>query len=105
MNKIRTISKYNLKPDLLPFNFPLILCLQPNFQKEGDLKGPQLLEGLMGKRGWPFSGGGCNFNKKDQLKPEIFNDKKSLQTKIFFSVITKSSNWEIFTENLVTFKS
>ena len=34
----------------------------------------------------------------------IFNDKKSLQAKIFFSVITKNSNWEILSKNLVTFK-
>ena len=32
----------------------------------------------------------------------MFDDKKSLQTKIFFSVITKTSNWEILTKNLVT---
>ena len=38
------------------------------------------------------------------MKSEIFNDKKSLQTKTFFSVITKNSNWEIVTKNLVTFK-
>ena len=30
--------------------------------------------------------------------------KKSLQTKMFFSVITKNLNWEILTKNLVTFK-
>ena len=31
--------------------------------------------------------------------------KKSLQAKIFFSVITKNSNWDIFlSKNLVTFK-
>ena len=29
---------------------------------------------------------------------------KSLKTKIIFSVITKNSNWEILTKNLVTFK-
>ena len=35
---------------------------------------------------------------------EIFNDKKSLETKLFFSVITKNSNWETLTKNLVIFK-
>ena len=30
--------------------------------------------------------------------------KKSLQAEIFFSVITKNSNWEILPKNLVTFK-
>ena len=34
----------------------------------------------------------------------MFNDKKSLSTKIFVSVITKNSNWEILPKNLVTFK-
>ena len=29
---------------------------------------------------------------------------KSLKKKIIFSVITKNSNWEILTKNLVTFK-
>ena len=34
----------------------------------------------------------------------MFNDKKNLQTKIFFSVITKNSNWQILTKNLVFLK-
>ena len=29
---------------------------------------------------------------------------KKVQTRMFFSVITKNSNWEILTKNLVTFK-
>ena len=33
---------------------------------------------------------------KKNLKPEIFNDKKSSSAKIFSSVITKNSNCEIF---------
>ena len=41
--------------------------------------------------------GGCNFYKRNKLKSEIFNCKKSLQTKVFFSVITKNSNWKILT--------
>ena len=47
--------------------------------------------------------GGCNFHIKNKLKSENFNDKKSLQAKIFFSIITKNSNWEISHKNLVTF--
>ena len=43
------------------------------------------------------------FYINNKLKPEIFNNKKSLKTKIFFSVMAKSSNWEILTKNLVTF--
>ena len=52
-----------------------------------------------------FGGGGdCNFHIKNKSKSEIVNDKKSLQAKIFFSVVTKNSNWDILTKNLVTFK-
>ena len=47
---------------------------------------------------------GCSFYVKNKLKSEILNDKKSLKTKIIFSVITKNLNWEILTKNLVTFK-
>ena len=39
-----------------------------------------------------FQRRGCNFDIKDKLKYEMFNDKKSLKT-FFFSVITKNSNW------------
>ena len=56
------------------------------------MTGPQLLEGDCRDRG-----GGL-------VKSEIFNAKKSLKPKIFFSVITKNSNWEILTKNLITFK-
>ena len=45
-------------------------------------------------------GGGAIFN----LKSEILNDKKCLYAKIFFSFITKNSNWGIRTKNLVSFK-
>ena len=34
----------------------------------------------------------------------MLNDKKKLQTKIFFSAITNNFNQEISTKNLVTFK-
>ena len=46
--------------------------------------------------------GNCHI--KNELKSEIFNDKKSLQAKVFFSVMTKNSNWENLLKNLVTFK-
>ena len=64
----------------------------------------QLLEGVAGKEegGWLFSGGVAIFTQK--IKSEIFNDKKSLQAIIFFTVITKNSNWEILPKNLVNFK-
>ena len=70
----------------------------PKFSKKGGLKGLQLLEGGCWERG-----GGCVcaiFN----LKSEILNDKKCLYVKIFFSVITKNSNWGIRTNNLISFK-
>ena len=63
---------------------------------------PQLLEGVAGKEGVTFfqGGGGLvqQFSHK-KIKSEIFNDKKSLLAKIFFSVITKNSNWEVLTKN------
>ena len=57
------------------------------------MKRPQLLEGACSERGGDFfQGVQVSHNK---LKSEIFNDKNSLQVKIFFFVITKNSNWEI----------
>ena len=57
----------------------------------------------MGKRGDIFQGG-CSFYIKNKLKSERFNNKKSLQPKMFFSVITKNLNWGILTKYVVTFK-
>ena len=54
--------------------------------------------------GGDFFQRGCNFHIKNKVKSEIVNDKKSLQSKIFFSAIIKNSNWEILPKNLVTFK-
>ena len=42
-----------------------------------------------------FLRGGCNFYIKNNLKSEMFNDKK-----MFFSVVTKNSNCETLTKNL-----
>ena len=36
------------------------------------------------------------FTKKNKLKSEIFNDKEVHKQKMFFSVINKDFNWEIF---------
>ena len=78
-----------------------------NFQKGG------LEKTLSFRRGWwetggdLFEGGGngvCNFYIKNKLKSGIFNDKKSLLAKMFFSNITTNSNWGTLTKNLVTFK-
>ena len=49
-------------------------------------------------------GAGLQSSHKKKLKSEIFNDKKSLWANIFFSVITKNSNWEVLPKSLVTFK-
>ena len=57
-----------------------------------------------------FRGRGAAVLQKNKLKSEMFHDKKKIINilkniiKIFFSVITKISNWEILTKNLVTFK-
>ena len=48
----------------------------------------QILEGGVTS----FRGGGGAVVTKKKLKSEIFNDKKSLKAKIFFSVTTKNSN-------------
>ena len=45
----------------------------------------------------------CSFYITNKLKSEIFNDKKSLYTKMFFSIITMNLNWQILTKNWVTF--
>ena len=47
---------------------------------------------VAGKDRGEFFQGGCSFYIKNQLKYEIFNDKKSLQTKKFLSLITKNLN-------------
>ena len=53
----------------------------------------QFLEGGCWEReGWPLPGG-CSYIK-NKLKSEIFNDKKSLQTEIFLSVVRKNLNRE-----------
>ena len=66
---------------------------QPKFLKVGGgLTGPQLLEVNCWEKGGDFfQGEGCNFHIKNKSKSEIFNVKKGLSAKIFFSVITKNS--------------
>ena len=65
------------------------------FKKRGGLTGPQLLDGGCWERGGDFFQGGGGAIVTYKLKSEIFNDKRSLEAKIFFFVITKNSNWEI----------
>ena len=73
----------------------------------------ELLEGVARKEGVDFFHWevGLQFSHTKiiiiiiiKIKSGIFIDKKSLSAKIFFSVITKNSNQEILTKNLVTFK-
>ena len=86
------------------------LSLLPNFQNGGwggggvaGFKETWFLQGFAWKEGVVFFREVAvltwkiNFNK-------IFNDKKSLYTQNFLSVMTKTLNWEILTKNLVTFK-
>ena len=74
-------------------------------KKEGGLIGTQTLEGVGWERGgWLYSRGRVQFSHKNKSKSELFNAKRSLWAKIYFSVITKNSKWEISTKNLVTFK-
>ena len=89
----------------------------PNFQKGGLHKVSIFRGGLLGMRvmtffkGWGW-GRGKGREKgvcavlyiKNKLKSEIFNDKKILKRRLFFSVISKNFNSEILTKNLVTFK-
>ena len=101
--------------------YTIIVCIFPTFCGGGGWTSNQIfkkggldrtlifIRGLVGKRGLTFLRGGgrsCNFYIKDQLKCEIFNDKKRLETKMFFSVMTKKKNlnWKTLTKNLVIFK-
>ena len=62
----------------------------------------QFLEEFAEKERDDFFQGGCSFYIKNKLKSQIFNDKKSLSAKMFFSVPTKNLIWETLTKNLVT---
>ena len=80
------------------------LNFQPNFQKGGGLGMTSTFrEGCWERVDDFFHGGDAIFTHK-KLKSEIFNNKKSLQAKIFFSVITNNSNQGISPKDLVTFK-
>ena len=69
----------------------------------GELERTSTLRGgLPEKRGVIFLGGGGEGGGRIATF-EIFNDKKSLKTNIFFSAITKNSNWKILTENFSYF--
>ena len=80
------------------------LNFQPNFQNGAGLgRTSTFREGCWERGDDFFQGGNAVFTHK-KLKCEIFNNKKSLRAKIFFSVITNNSNREISPKDLVTFK-
>ena len=74
----------------------LLFSLQPHFKKGGGgggggLTGSQVLEGSYWERGGDFVQGTlCTFYINNKLKSEILNDKKSLYTKMLFSVVTNN---------------
>ena len=74
-----------------------ILCT-PHFSKRGLDRISIFREGLLGMR---RGEGEVPVLLKNKLLSEMFNEKKSLSTKIFFSTITKNLNWEILTKNLL----
>ena len=100
----KTLLKHSVHPPPPPFCRGGWASNQV-FKKRGRDRTSTFRGGLLGKRGWLFTQGGrgevCNFHIKNKLKFEIFNDKKSFYAKIFFSVITKNSNWEILPKNLL----
>ena len=53
-------------------------------KREGGLDRTSILRGGCWERGDNFFQEGCNFYVKNQLKSEIFNDKKNVYTKVVF---------------------
>ena len=62
------------------------MSLQPNFQKGGGLRGPQILDEGCWELGGDFFQGGLQLSHKNKLKSQIFNDEKKYMQK-YFSVI------------------
>ena len=54
--------------------------------------GSQFLEGVAGKEGLTFFKSGCSFSINNQLKSDIFNDKRAYVQKFFLSVMIKNLN-------------
>ena len=69
------------------------------FKKRGAWQDLNFYKGLDGNEGGDLFQGGCSVYIKNKLKAEMFVDKKSLYTKVFFSAITKNSNSEILSKN------
>ena len=79
------------------------LNLLPGFLKGGGPDQISIFRRVFWEREVTFFRRGSNFYVTNKLKSEIFN-KISLQTKMFFAVITYNLNWDILTKNLVIFK-
>ena len=54
---IESKKLFRINPEEVAWRNPVKKNLQPNFQKGGDLTGPQLLERVAGEEGDDFSGG------------------------------------------------
>ena len=102
----KLILKASIRKTTVYTSLPFLLGGWAYYQifKKGSLTGPQFLEGGYWDRQWSFSDGVGSFYIKNELKSEMFNDKKSLWTKMFFSIITKNLNRETLTKNLVIFQ-
>ena len=79
------------------------------FKKEGGGDGawqdPNFLRRVAGKTRGDLLQGGDNFYIKNKLNSEYSMTKKLIKLKkMFFSVITENSNYEIWAKYLVTFK-
>ena len=74
-----TLFRHKVHPSLSAGGFNLL----PNFEKGEVWQDLNFESEVAGKKGATFFRLGCNFYRKNKLKSEIFNDKKSLQTKIF----------------------
>ena len=61
---------------------------------ERKVKGPKFFEGGVGKREVTFFKGVAIILHKNKLKSEYLMTKKLINKLMFFSVITKNSNWK-----------
>ena len=75
----RTILEKIQTGRLRTSKFPLVGWPSNQIFKKGEAwQDLNFYRGLLGRKGWLFSGRGCNFDIKNKLKSKIFNDKKSL---------------------------
>ena len=103
MSYLHCVFKVCTSPPPLPFCWGVNLVPKSyqNCKKERLHRSSIFRRGLLVKKELTFFKGGCSFYIENKLKSEIFNNKKSLLTKMFFSAFL---NCDILTKNLVTFK-